>query len=494
MKRSLAVAFAAFVAIVASAHIGSPDVVFDGVAGAYAVRVIVRPPDVVPGLAQIVVRVEASDVQHVLIRPVYWRTGVAGSPKADEAARVAGQDRIFTGQLWLMSRGAYSVYVTVQGSRGSGTAIVPVNALATGRLALPRGLGIILVMLGAVLVAGLVTIIRAASGEALVPAGEAFGAASRRRARLSTAIAVPVLALVLFGGAKWWNAVDASYKRTMYRPPRVSVAFTNSRGHRTLRLELRDTSRFHAISTPLVPDHGKMMHLFLIGYPGMETFAHLHPSETDSLVFTGEVPWLPVGRYRLFGDVTTEAGMSVTVSNTIDLPDANGAVAPSDSDDSWTRAASVPLIAPGATARLGDGYTMQWTGDPVVRAGIPVDLRFTVRDSTGAVASLVPYMGMAAHAVVMRDDGGVFVHLHPMGTISTAAQRVFVLRDRGDTSAKGRLSRAALDSAPAMAMPMRMRGALSIPYEFPKPGRYRVWVQVEPPGRILTGVFDVDVQ
>ena len=493
MKRVPSVAFAAVVAIVASAHIGSPDVVFDGTAGAYPVRVIVRPPDVVPGLAEVVVRVDASDVQHVLIRPVYWRTGAAGSPKADEAARVPGQDRIFTGQLWLMSRGAYSVYVTVEGPRGSGTAIVPVNALATGRLALPRGLGVALVIFGAILVAGLVTIIRAASGEALVPPGEVFDAASRRRARLSTAIAVPVLALVLSGGATWWNAVDASYRRTMYRPPSVAPTFVTTAGHRTLRIEIRDTSRFHAISTPIVPDHGKMMHLFLISYPGMEAFAHLHPAESDSLVFTGQVPWLAPGRYRLFGDVTTEAGMSVTVSTMLDLPDTIGTIAPSDSDDSWTHATSVPVAAPGAVAQLGGGYTMQWRGDSAIRAGTPVDLKFMVRDATGAVASLAPYMGMAAHAVVMRDDGSVFVHLHPMGTISAAAQQVFVLRDRGDTTSKGRLTRAALDSAPGMAMSMRMRGELSIPYEFPKPGRYRVWVQVEPPGRILTGVFDVDV-
>src|SRR5256886_5449925 len=39
------------IALVASAHVGSPDTYFEGAAGPYPVRVIVRTPGVVPGLA-----------------------------------------------------------------------------------------------------------------------------------------------------------------------------------------------------------------------------------------------------------------------------------------------------------------------------------------------------------------------------------------------------------------------------------------------------------
>jgi hypothetical protein len=492
MRRLTVVAATIAIAIVASAHIGSPNVVFDGKAGAYPVRVVVRPPEVVPGLAEVVVRVDASDITHVVIRPVFWRTGVAGAPAGDDLRRVAGQDRVYAGQLWLMAYGSYSVYVTVSGARGSGTAIVPVASFATGRLSLSPALSAILVVLGALLVAGLLTIVRAAAGESLVAPGEPFDAATRRRANVVTAIAAPVLVLAIFGGANWWSSEDASYKNRLYGSPAVDPTMTVDASHRTLRLAVHDTAKFQAIYSPLAPDHGKMMHLFLVRLPGMDAFAHLHPVQSDSLTFTGEVPAVPAGRYRLFGDLAFESGLSLTVTNIVDVPELHGAVAPSDSDDAWTVTPSATRIAPGATSTLGDGFTMAWAGDSTpIRAGRVTDLRFVVRDAKGSVTQLQPYLGMAAHAVVVRDDGSVFIHLHPMGTVAMVAQQIFAVRDHGDTTTAGRLRSDAFAASPMPAM--SMSGELDFPYEFPKPGRYRVWVQVKPARQVLTGTFDVDV-
>ena len=166
---------------------------------------------------------------------------------------------------------------------------------------------------------------------------------------------------------------------------------------------------------------------------------------------------------------------------------------------------------------------MTWLRSPARRivAGRDAGLRFAVRTPDGQPVHLEPYMGMTGHAIVCRDDGQVFVHLHPQGTISMAAQQLLADRaqhprpaapltaarflsraSRQSETAKHLdlpLYRTAADSAmnamPGMDMPSPTigQGDISFPYEFPEPGRYRLWIQVKSAGQILTGVFDIDV-
>src|SRR5216117_2932461 len=79
------------IALVASAHIGSPDTYFEGPAGPYRIRVIVRTPGVVPGLAQITVRLlDGARARTVAVLPVYWNPRTAAPPPPDTARVVSG--------------------------------------------------------------------------------------------------------------------------------------------------------------------------------------------------------------------------------------------------------------------------------------------------------------------------------------------------------------------------------------------------------------------
>ena len=90
------------------AHIGSPTVIFDGTAGPYPIRVIVRPPSVIPGRAEIDVRFlkPQSGVQRVTVLPVNWRAGLKGAPPPDEAVPVPSEPNLRHAELWLMTGGS----------------------------------------------------------------------------------------------------------------------------------------------------------------------------------------------------------------------------------------------------------------------------------------------------------------------------------------------------------------------------------------------------
>jgi hypothetical protein len=356
------------------------------------------------------------------------------------------------------------------------------------------GLGILLAALGIVLVAGLASIVFAAAGESVVEPGQPFDRSRRRRARVITAVAAPVLALVLFGGARWWQAVDSDYQARMFRPFATRAFVGDSNAQPVLHFVVVNDSGKPLALEPLLPEHGKLMHLFVIDSTTMSDFAHLHPSFDDTATFTTPLPPLAAGTYRLYGDVAFENGQTRTITGTVAIP-ARGSAAPvalGDSDDAWTAAAgAVRHGRESVVARLEDGSSMEWLADSTaIRPGVECTLRFRVRDRTGAPATLEPYLGMHAHAVIARTDGSVFIHLHPMGTVSPAAQEAFALRDRGDTTAAGRLrqdgARMSMASAP-------LASDFAIPYVFPRAGTYRIWVQVRRDSRILTGVFVVTV-
>jgi hypothetical protein len=138
---------------------------------------------------------------------------------------------------------------------------------------------------------------------------------------------------------------------------------------------------------------------------------------------------------------------------------------------------------------------MIWNRGPApLVAGQDAPLTFTVVARDGRPVTLEPYMGMPAHLMLSRDDGSVFVHLHPYGTISWAAQQTFLLRGPADTAwgAVGRRLTAETGMHSMAAPPAS--GAVSFPYAFPRAGRYRLWVQVKRGGKILSGVFDTEVR
>jgi hypothetical protein len=489
MTRWRARAAALLLAAMSMAHVGSPDTFFGGKAGPYDVRISVRLPGVIPGRAQVTVRVggvEKTGSHQVTVRAGQWNVGLQGAPPPEAASPVPGDPTLYAAELWFMTPTSYQLAVAVDGPAGKGEVLIPVLALATAERQMPPWLGGVLAALGVFLTAGLLTIIGTAVRESGLAPGTEPDAVRRRRARTAVAVAGLFAALVLWGGSRWWSAEASSYSRSvLYRPFEASASVEGQGGRRMLTLGIRDPrwtgtpvaeSRYNA----LMPDHGKLMHLFMVREPRLDAMAHLHPiaRTAQGLDFDADLPPLPPGRYRVYGDIVHESGYSQTLVSGVDLSGSPAeTAAATDSDDSWFNGAAV-REAPTASYEFDDGSRLVWDRGPAATSPrAERDLRFSLQDATGTVLSVEPYMGMAAHLVVASFDGTVFAHLHPSGSISMAAMQRFSGMSGADPHA-------------GHAMPLDSR--VTIPYAFPTPGAYRLFVQVKHGGRILTAAFDVN--
>jgi len=497
------VAAIAAVVVVCSAHVGSPDVWYEGNAGPYRVVVQIATPGVVPGVANVFTRVGGPGVEQVTVQANRY-DALAAAPPPEVAEPVEGDPGLYAAPLWIMSGGSNSVTVNVRGSLGAGKAVVPVVVVANRRLALDPKLGFALAAVGIFLFVGLITIIGASVRESVLPPGETPDGRRKWKARAAMAVSAAILALALFGGSRWWNLEDSRFNSSIYKPLTGGAAIASSGGGKVLDLRITDSTwtmrndsmwlETHSSRrwSPLIQDHGKLMHVFMIREPDLLAFAHLHPPTTDSVSFPSALPALPAGRYRVYGDIVHESGFTQTLSTKVDLPEPTEPNAkPTDPDDASHVSATAPN---GTSASLEDGSVITLERGANFVEGKDASLRFTVVGPDGRPLALEPYIGMAGHAVVSRDDGAVFVHLHPSGTISMASQMAFMMRQPGDSIA-GRLGqriKATEALHPVTSVPES--GVISFPYAFPKPGKYHMWVQVKHGGRILTGAFAFEVQ
>jgi hypothetical protein len=453
--------------------------------------VTVRLPGVIPGLAQITVRIPGSKpdaIRSVSVQAVQWNVGPEGAPPPDPAAPVPGDPELYAADLWFMSATSYRVLVSIDGAQGRGTAIVPVLALATEQRPMPPYLGALLAGLGLFLAAGMLTIVGAAVRESILPPGTPPDRKRFRRSRLAICSAAVLIALIVWGGSRWWDLEAEGYGEfVLYRPFNAVAATSLENGQRRLSLTIDDRrwpgppgalTRYNA----LMPDHGKLMHMFLVREPAHDVFAHVHPvpRTPEATRFDLNLPPIPPGRYRVFGDIVHESGYAQTIVAGTDLAAPAPARADAiDPDDSWF---SGTAEKEGATAVYThpDGSTVTWErGTAPLVKDEERQLIFTARTRDGSPLALEPYMGMLGHVAVARDDGSVFAHLHPSGSISMAALQKFA----GDPHAMH-----AADSAVTVR-----DSRLAIPYAFPSAGRYRVWVQMKRAGEVLTSAFDAVV-
>jgi hypothetical protein len=187
-------------------------------------------------------------------------------------------------------------------------------------------------------------------------------------------------------------------------------------------------------------------------------------------------------------DVTHETGFSHTMTNKIIYNGENVVFRNSienierDIDDSWILNSNENRIT--------------WKDKKYsYKSGDNIDLEFQVMKD-GRPTVLEPYISMGGHAALLKKDQTVFVHIHPIGTISMASQEMFQenyiqsIVDQEDICFFGFIN----DSTDNYFNDTSPNGKVSFPaINLENAGEYGLWVQVKSAGEVITQKFDFEI-
>lgn len=471
------------------AHVGSPDVYVESTAGPYKLFIVVRPPTVIPGVAEIEVRSETSDIDRMDITPVPL-TGEASKhpPTPDSMKRPSSDAQFFTGHLWIMETGSWQIRFSVAGKQGRGITSIPLPATAISTRKMQPGMGIMLSALGIFLVIAMVGIVGAAAREAQLAPGKNTPS---KLPYISMTVALAVLVAAIYLGNLWWKVDAADYAEHIYKPLQMQAQLEPGN---VLNLKLSDPGWLQQRKLDdFILDHDHLMHLYLLRWPAMDVVFHLHPQQTATGEFQLALPSVPAGEYRLYADVVHADGFPETLVSSISVPHLSGRPLAGD-DAEGTGIALKPEGGATQTSnsyKLPDNYSMVWKKPSTLRARTPEDFSFELLDADGKPPKdMALYMGMTGHAAFVKSDGTVFAHIHPSGSVSMAALMMAQAQNQqGTQSAKDTMG-----SMPGMDMSQASPlNSVAFPYGFPSGGTYRIFIQMKHGSTVETGIFDAEV-
>ncbi|MGN6813476.1 MAG: hypothetical protein ACTHMP_21615, partial [Thermomicrobiales bacterium] len=221
----------------------------------------------------------------------------------------------------------------------------------------------------------------------------------------------------------------------------------------TLRYRLTDTRTGRAI-TELPLEHERPMHLVIVS-ADLAQFAHIHPVVDADGVWSVMYAPPAAGAYTLYTEFDYN-GQTVLDRRELRV---NGNVAESG-----------PLTVT-RTPQTADGVTVALQAPGALTAGQETAFTLTATDAaTGQpVTDFAPYLGAAAHIVIVAEGSGDFVHTH------------------GEAGAGAH-------GAEMAAPPAAFGPAVSFDTTFAAPGRYKIWAQFNHHGQVLTVAYVVEVR
>lgn len=190
-------------------------------------------------------------------------------------------------------------------------------------------------------------------------------------------------------------------------------------------------------------NHEKLLHLIVVS-EDLSFFSHLHPAYQGNGIFRLPLTFPAGGKYKVFADFKPVGSNNTTVGE-------------------WLKVEGMPVKAESIQVDLG---RVKEVGDKEIalaplklKANEETTLTFSFRDARTKeqITDLEPYLGATGHVVILSQDAGHYLHVHPLDETSTGPEATFAT-------------------------------------SFPQPGIYKIWGQFQHRGEVITVPFVVQVE
>lgn len=228
--------------------------------------------------------------------------------------------------------------------------------------------------------------------------------------------------------------------------------------------------------------HDKIMH-FIVIRKDLQHFQHLHPTfDKNSGVFSVDVTFPTDGPYRMYPDFMPDKNednpqqLSVTLDRDVQMGDMGKYKAVVNKPDN-------------ESAHVVGDYVVNFTLPSVFELKTDADIMYgiSVRKDQKPVMDLEPYLGALGHSVIIKEGNLSFIHTHALegGGVSVANEKMEhnLGQMEGNSMAA---SRAPTDN--------NNNPQMSFATLFQEPGIYKIFVQFQHQGRVVTADRMIEVK
>ena len=474
-------------------HIGIENSYFEGNVGSYSTRIIIEPPGVVPGLASIKIFSIDREVESVSVRAVHNNaitrdTLNTFNVKPDVVPKSDQVDNMFQTDLWLMDYGAYGVEVFFDGSKGKSNVIVPVNSISSKMIEMSQFMSTTLWFLLILLFVGGVNIIGTAYYESTLEINQNPNKVKLKKTYIVYALSSVILFFMVYGGYNWWVGIEKQFMERFYKPFDTSLNVKNNILNISIDSPPKDASWLDKQGTirehgKLILEHNKLAHIYIFDEEKKSFMAHLHPINLiDDYEFETCLPSMAEGNYVMYADLAHQNGFSHSITesfelkNSIENPEFNKSLCDPDNSYSNFNQTSVDI---------------NWTNQKEnynLSDNIGFDLEIS---NDGKLLELDSYVGMGGHGVIVGLDSELYMHMHPLGSISMSAQKKFMKSDTDDFICDFGL----IQDEYGNFKELDGMGRIVFPSINLKPGNYRFFIQVKvkETQKIVSKQFDFSI-